>query len=61
MFFNGQSNIKNILMIFKNSYASKSQTLFQTQINQFFAMCDASKFGVGAVVLQSHQGTNKKT
>ena len=25
----------------------------------FYAMCDASKFGVGAALLQSHSGTNK--
>ena len=25
----------------------------------FYAMCDASNFGVGAALLQSHNGTNK--
>ena len=25
----------------------------------FFAMCDASSFGIGAALLQSHSGTNK--
>ena len=25
----------------------------------FYAMCDASKFGIGASLLQSHNGTNK--
>ena len=25
----------------------------------FFAMCDASNFGIGAALLQSHKGTNK--
>ena len=25
----------------------------------FYAMCDASNFGIGAVLLQSHNGTNK--
>ena len=25
----------------------------------FFAMCDASNFGIGAALLQSHNGTNK--
>ena len=25
----------------------------------FYAMCDASKFGIGAALLQSHNGTNK--
>ena len=24
-----------------------------------YAMCDASKFGIGAALLQSHSGTNK--
>ena len=26
----------------------------------FYAMCDSSNFGIGAVLLQSHNGTNKK-
>ena len=26
----------------------------------FHAMCDASNFGIGAALLQSHKGTNKK-
>ena len=26
----------------------------------FYAMCDASNFGIGAALLQSHNGTNKK-
>ena len=25
----------------------------------FYAMCDASKLGIGAALLQSHNGTNK--
>ena len=25
----------------------------------FYAMCDASNFGIGAALLQSHSGTNK--
>ena len=25
----------------------------------FYAMCDASNFGIGAALLQSHNGTNK--
>ena len=25
----------------------------------FYAMCDASNFGIGAAFLQSHNGTNK--
>ena len=27
--------------------------------NSFYAMCDASNFGIGAALLQSHNGTNK--
>ena len=31
-----------------------------TDPNQpFYAMCDASNFGIGAALLQSHSGTNK--
>ena len=26
----------------------------------FYAMCDASNFGIGAALIQSHNGTNKK-
>ena len=39
----------------RNKFQIQSQTL----INQFYAMCDASNFGIGAALLQSHNGTNK--
>ena len=43
------------------------QTLQTEQISKsipdpdqpFYAMCDASNFGIGAAFLQSHKGTNK--
>ena len=45
----------------------KFKTLLSEQISntipdpdqQFYAMCDASNFGIGASLLQSHNGTNK--
>ena len=55
---NGPPNIKQ---------DSKKKKLLTEQIlntipdpNQpFYAMCDASNFGIGAALLQSHSGTNK--
>ena len=46
----------------------ETKTLFAEQISNtipdpdqpFYAMCDASNFGIGSALLQSHSGTNKK-
>ena len=35
-----------------------SNTIFDPN-QPFYAMCDASNFGIGAALLQSHSGTNK--
>ena len=53
---NGQQNTKHDLKKPKNFSQNKSQTFNQP----FYAMSDASNFGIGAALLQSHNGTNKK-
>ena len=43
----------------KKLLTNKYQIQSLVRINQFYAMCGASKFGIGAEILQSHSGTNK--
>ena len=56
---NGQQNIKHDL---KKSTKLLTEQILNTIPNPnqpFYAMCDVSKFGIGAALLQSRNGTNK--
>ena len=51
----------------RSNKIQRNKTLMTEQISNtildpnqpFYAMCDASNFGIGAALLQSHSGTNK--
>ena len=62
MILRQQSNFewtkKNTKKRFEQLKTQKSNTIPDPD-QSFYAMCDASNFGIGAQLLQSHSGTNK--
>ena len=56
---NGPLNIKHDLKKFKKLLTEQISNTIPDPNQPFYAMCDASNFGIGAALLQSHSGTNK--
>ena len=56
---NGTQNIKHDLKKLKKFLTEQSSNTIPDPNQPFYAMCDASNFGIGAALLQSHNGTNK--
>ena len=44
---------------FKTLLTEQTSNTIRDRDQSFYAMCDASYFGIGAALLQSHNGTNK--
>ena len=57
---NGQQNIKHNLKKSKKLLTEQISNKIPDPNQPFYAMCDASNFGICATLLQSHNGTNKK-
>ena len=56
---NGTQNIKHDLKKLKKLLTEQISNTIPDPNQPFYAMCDASNFGIGAALLQSHNGTNK--
>ena len=56
---NGPLNIKHDSKKFKKLLTEQISKTIPDPNQPFYAMCDASNFGIGAALLQSHSGTNK--
>ena len=56
---NGQQNTKHDLKKNKKFLTEQKSNLIPDPNQPFYAMCDASNFGIGAALLQSHNETNK--
>ena len=56
---NGTQNIKHDLKKLKKLLTDQISNTIPDPNQPFYAMCDASNFGIGAALLQSHNGTNK--
>ena len=59
MILSGQQSTKHDLKKSKIFSQYKYQTQFHTPISHYMQMCDTSTFGIGASLLQFHNGTNK--
>ena len=56
---NGIQNIKHDSKEIKKLLTEQISNTIPDPDQPFYAMCDASNFGIGAALLQSHNGTNK--
>ena len=56
---NGIQNIKHDLKKLKKLLTEQILNTIPDPNQPFYATCDASNFGIGAALLQSHNGTNK--
>ena len=56
---NGQQNNKKRFEELKTLLTEQISNCIPNPDQPFYAMCDASNFGIGAALLQSHNGTNK--
>ena len=56
---NGIQNIKHDSKEIKKLLTEQISNTIPDPDQPFYAMCDASNFGIGAALLQSHNGTKK--